>query len=233
MEVDAVARVMKMSETEIQGIWKAHDFIARLFAGRYRGSGRPFVSHLAGTAGLALMHHFEYKAVLAAYAHAAYMQGEFGTTESGASPINRERLRGIIGDEAEALVHAYQGYDWLSVLGAFQNGETPSLNEQDRTLLALRVLNELDDSFDCHVYGRKRHEQCISRLEAGLVAIRSMGMQDMAHFLSEEITQVRGVDVVADSSSRRKGSETLIPSGYAVRPNLKIKRELARLLRNH
>ena len=42
--------------------------------------------------------------VLAAYAHAAYAQGEFGRARRGASKANRRELRTAVGDAAEAII---------------------------------------------------------------------------------------------------------------------------------
>ena len=115
VEIVSDAHAIGWSSEEMQQLWKVHVLMARLFSGRYRGSGRPFINHLAGTAALALRHGGGVTEVLAGYGHAAYEQGEFGRARQGASKANQRELRTAVGDAAEAIIADYAGFDWNGI----------------------------------------------------------------------------------------------------------------------
>ncbi len=167
VELDFIARRKNFPGAEIDSLWRTHDMLARLFSGRYRGSGRPFINHLAGTAGLALIHGSDVVEVLASFAHAAYAQGEFGRLKAGASTANRRAVRTVIGASAESLVFDYDSFDWLALLDKQARGEKLDLDDRKRSLLFMKIFNELDDSRDCGVYNPSWCENCLVRLELG------------------------------------------------------------------
>src|SRR5262249_52556405 len=62
---------------ELLGARRAYDLAARLFAGQYRATGKPFVAHLVGVASIVARLGERQAVVVAALLHAAYDQGAF------------------------------------------------------------------------------------------------------------------------------------------------------------
>lgn len=118
----------------------AYDLAAELFAGRYRGSGKPFVAHLVGTASVLARHGGSLDLVLAGLLHAAYEQGDFGALRRGMTTRNRRRLRSVIGGDAEGLVARYTQFDWSQI--------PDEIAEPDRPVVTLRIANEIDECLD-------------------------------------------------------------------------------------
>ena len=205
--------------------------MARLFSGRYRGSGRPFINHLAGTAALALYHGASVTEVLAAYGHAAYQQGEFGRTRKGASEANRCELRTAAGDAAESIIADYGGFDWNGVAGRRNTDEILALSDHAKQVLFLHIVNELDDSFDCGVYDAKWGEGCLNRLAAGAEFAKALASDSLADQLNARIAYVRSLGLASGKGSRPKRSETILNPSSKPRSLLNLRRRIARFLK--
>jgi hypothetical protein len=232
VEIVSDAHALGWSSGEIQQLWKVHVLMARLFSGRYRGSGRPFINHLAGTAALALRHGGGVTEVLAGYGHAAYQQGEFGRARSGASKANQRELRTAVGDAAEAIIADYAGFDWNGVAGRRNTDEVLTLSDHEKQLLFLHIVNELDDSFDCSVYDAEWCEGCLSRLAAGADFANALAYKDLAEQLSARVSHVRSSGLASTKGGRPKRSETILNPSSKPRYLLKLKRRIVRLSDN-
>src|SRR5205085_1702384 len=92
---------------DVARVRPAYELAARLFSGRYRCSGKPFVDHLVGTASVVADSGGRVELVLAALLHAAYEHGDFGRGRRARGDERRTAVRRVVGDEAEALVFAY------------------------------------------------------------------------------------------------------------------------------
>lgn len=146
VEIVSDAQTIGWSPDEIKQLWNVHALMARLFSGRYRGSGRPFINHLAGTAALALRHGASVTEVLAGYGHAAYEQGEFGRTRRGASEANRRELWAVLGDAAEAIIADYGDFEGNRTAARGDPDEILGLSTHEKQLLFLHIVNEFDNS---------------------------------------------------------------------------------------
>jgi hypothetical protein len=228
-EIVSDAHAIGWSSEERQQLWKVHGLMARLFSGRYRGSGRPFINHLAGTAALALRYRGGVTEVLAGYGHAAYEQGEFGRARPGASEANQRELRTAVGDAAEAIIADYGGFDWNGIAVRQNTGEVLALSGHEKQLLFLHIVNELDDSFDCGVYEADWCEGCLSRLAAGAEFANALAYKGLADQLSARISYVRSSGLASAHGGRPKRSETILNPSSKPRYLLKLKRRIVRL----
>src|SRR5436309_10586495 len=104
LQLYAELRGGKYSAADITCIRAAYELAMVLFTGRYRGSGKPFLAHLVGTASILTSMQVRAPVVAAGLLHASYTQGEFGNGWSGTDPVKRERLRTAVGAEVEDLV---------------------------------------------------------------------------------------------------------------------------------
>jgi len=229
VEIVSDARSIGWSFEETQQLWNVHALMARLFSGRYRGSGRPFINHLAGTAALVLRHCGSVTEVLAGYSHAAYEQGEFGRARPGTSKANQRELRTVVGDSAEAIIADYAGFDWRGIAVRRNTSEVLALSGHEKQLLFLHILNELDDSFDCGVYDAEWSEGCLSRLSAGAEFANALAYKRLAAQLSCRISYVRSSGLASTKGGRPKRSETILNPSSKPRYLLKLKRRIVRL----
>ena len=65
-------------EQELRLVRDAYELAVRLFAGHFRGNGKPFLAHLVGVASILAEHGHPIELVTAGLLHSVYSFGEFG-----------------------------------------------------------------------------------------------------------------------------------------------------------
>ena len=136
-----------LTAAERQRVRAAYELAARLFAGAFRGNGKPFVAHLVGTAAVLAQHGAPLPVVLAGLLHAAYQQGNQRHRKT------KKLLRETLGPEVEELVARYAAYDWSCV--------PDRIEDNDRPIVLMRIANEVDECVDrglLYSGGGKRQE---------------------------------------------------------------------------
>jgi hypothetical protein len=208
-------------EADRVAVRKAYDFAARIFAGRYRGCGKPFVSHLVGTASILERHGAPLPVVLAGLLHAAYLQGEFDHGHAGLTAATRKLLRDAVGVEAEDLVARYTEFDWSRI--------PDGLGEEDRPVVLMRIANELDECLDRGLLyvGEKKRKKVAASVGPCAAAARAIGLPALADELEAAYEENRG-ELPATLATARSGSFRGGPKN-TVRGFLR--RKLRRLLR--
>jgi (p)ppGpp synthase/HD superfamily hydrolase len=228
--LDRAAMKAGWSGSGRRALWTAHDLMAELFAGRYRGSGRPFMNHLAGTAALALDSGAGEDEVVAGYAHAAYEQGEFGRPEAGASEANRAELRRAIGADAEEIVHRYATLPWFSRLPDGPDAVLAGAGSVERSVLLLRACNALDDALDYHVHAEDARRIFRDELEASAQIAEAMGRAPLAARIRARLQEIAAENPPLPEAPRRKGSSTVRNRAWRRDPVLALARKARRQL---
>lgn len=138
------------SYREIERAASAYQLASRLFSAQYRGSGKPFVSHLVGTASAVALDANTAEELCAALLHAAYEAGAFPfDTYREITARKRAYVASCIGEDAEQLVFAYHNTPWTPESLANFLTEPTSLPHHT---VRLRLANELDDLCDDGMY---------------------------------------------------------------------------------
>ena len=114
-----------------------------------RHSGKPFVSHLVGTASVLMHEKQPLPMVRTGLHHAAYDHGRFSTGRHGETAMHRQWLRARVGEDVETIVRAYGDFVYTPerVISLAQSPE-PVLSGTGRDMMILRLCNEVDDSLD-------------------------------------------------------------------------------------
>ncbi len=169
--------------TNAQLLWvrDSYELATALFAGQLRGSGKPFVAHLVGTASILASVDAPPVAVVAGLLHAAYEQGDFGLARWR---HRRERVRTVIGEPAESLAWRYLEMPWApSEIDRLRAGAA-RLNETDRLVVLMRLANELDDNLDLAMLHCHAEKDAFRDCRDGLVALaHSFGAPVLANAL--------------------------------------------------
>lgn len=134
------------SPDEIGRADAAYDLAIRLFSGAFRGSGKPFVCHLAGTASIVTQLRANIDMVLAALLHAAYDLAVFSDGRRGYKPSHVGIIQRCVGEKAAALIAAYSKVP-------FEPNDVERLIEEKpqdmrKDIVILRVANFIDDIAD-------------------------------------------------------------------------------------
>jgi hypothetical protein len=133
------------AKTDRELVFHAYELAARLFAGSYRPTYKPFVCHLVGTASVLARAGERSAVIAAAILHSAYSLGVFGDGTRGVTAPKRRVIAGCVGAEVEELVHQYTIADWTR----FETDEGASPTQgMERDLWAIKLADLFDDIHD-------------------------------------------------------------------------------------
>ena len=129
------------SSNDVATIQRAYEAMQPLFSGSFRGSGRPFLTHLVGTASILAEAEQPIAVIVAGLCHAAYEFGDFGASLRRRSSNNRQKLQQWIGLEAETLVWNYGQLEWSrDAISSYPNATS------GKQVLIIRLANEMEDA---------------------------------------------------------------------------------------
>lgn len=138
-------------EPDLKAVHDAYELATRLFTGKFRGSGKPLICHLVGTASVLCALRADARLLAAAVLHAAYFFGEFGDGRGGMTPDRRALVREVVGAEAEDLLARYHMMDWRPSTANALSVRREALSPGERDVLLIRLANELEDHLDLGV----------------------------------------------------------------------------------
>jgi (p)ppGpp synthase/HD superfamily hydrolase len=136
------------SEADLATVARSYELSMALFPGTYRASGKPFLAHLVGTAGIIATLRARAPVVATGLLHAAYTHGEFGNGWLGVSNAKRARVRAAVGPEIEDLVARYTALRWAPATIPAIRARLDAMTGLERDVLLVRLANELEDHLD-------------------------------------------------------------------------------------
>jgi (p)ppGpp synthase/HD superfamily hydrolase len=209
---------------EIEHVRRAYELVMRLFAGQYRGTGRPFVTHLVGTASILVTLGARDAVVRTGLLHAAYTHGAFPGWRRALTERKRQEVRAIAGVETENLVLRYAHLRWTAEVVPSLLDRLKAMSELDRDVVTVRVANELEDLLD---RGKVSSAQRASATGAAALAA-ALGIPALAAALARALGEN---DAAPRELSRDQGgSFTLAPATHRERVELRLARGLAGML---
>ena len=181
------------SDPQLTLVRSGYDLAMQLCSASFRGSGKPLLSHLVGTASILATIGQSPIVVTAGLLHAAYALGDFGDGRKGMTPAKRDRVREGAGSEVEDLVARYTAFDWNRNTIPTIRERVESLTAIERDVLVIRLANELEDHLDVGVLycgnGEKRREYIRSPLNQSVGMARSLGLTQLAAELDRAFSE--------------------------------------------
>ena len=139
LELYAQAIALGTEQSERRRLADAYLFALRQVFPLVRGSGKPFISHLVGTASLVMESGCPDDWVIAALLHALYQRRV--PFIGGLSPESRRPLIARrFGEAVDNLVHGYTTFESQNLAAL-----TPELVKADPDVVTLRMADELED----------------------------------------------------------------------------------------
>jgi hypothetical protein len=191
---------------DLSSVNRAYHFAMKLWAVNFQSSSRPFICHAVGTAGMTAAHGGDLPVIQAAMLHAAYSTGDFGVRIPGAFKSRRRSVRGVIGHEAEDLVFGFHsflnryGTNWARLLEERGDGE---LQRRERTILFMRVCNDLDDVSDLPFSSDSRRGRINRLTRSSILLAQAIGRPDLAEQLEAEFRQYKDLRFLPEEVSER------------------------------
>ena len=157
------------SSEEIASLRAVYDFACILFSGSHRGAGKPFITHLVGSASAAAFETTDWDSIAVSLVHASYGSGRFPGIRKDDLDAKRAAMRKVLGDAGENLLHRYRRHPWST--DAVKAYGVSELNPADRDIFLLRIANEIDDRLDGSYYAGPKKKWREPDVERALVAI--------------------------------------------------------------
>jgi (p)ppGpp synthase/HD superfamily hydrolase len=214
--------------------------VRNLFAGQFRGSGKTFIAHLVGTAGILVSLRVPVVLVVAGLLHAVYENGDFGDGNKKVSDSKRQRVGKVVGKQAEDYIARYaaqpQYWNPKTIGTVYEN--LKKLNSIERDVLLMRLANELENEIDLgQLYRsqelrkrRQEHESCRATM---LKIAEELGYPNLASEFArvfEEISRVEA-EIPREICYTKEHKLKLAPLSYGQRFSILFRHRLISLLR--
>jgi (p)ppGpp synthase/HD superfamily hydrolase len=228
------------SADELARLAEAYRTATKLFANRFRPCGRPFVSHLVGTAAILVWLKAPIAMVVAALSHASYQEGDFPNSLEGMTPRKRKKLRAAIGAEAEDLVAAYtRGSRSLTGIKA-SYARFHQMSPMERDILLIQLANELDDYRDLasnHAANAEERIEVIRQCGSQQAEMAEwLGRPELAQALRETYAASIAASVPKPLLSQFAYGYEIVPHSCDIRYNIRARRICVKIrnrLRRH
>jgi (p)ppGpp synthase/HD superfamily hydrolase len=206
---------LNYADDDIRLADQAYRIAVCLFPGAFRPSGKPFLSHLIGTASILAWLRSPIRIIITGLLHAAYSHGEFGSGWVGVSDTKREQMREAIGAEVEELISAYTNFKWNSGTISTLRERFESLSFTDRQVLLVRLANELEDHLDlgvsyCEDFERRLH-YIRSSLFLCVDLAAKLGCSELAKALERQINDILEASIRPAVHTDHKESYRVMP----------------------
>jgi (p)ppGpp synthase/HD superfamily hydrolase len=136
------------SDTDLKSICNSYSFARELFAGLVRGSGKPFMCHLVGTASILASLNAPIQVVTAGLLHASYIYGQLATIEKDRFPNAKKQLSLTVGQQTEELIARYTQMKWNKYTIPQIGDRLKHFTDLEKQVLLIRLANELEDHLD-------------------------------------------------------------------------------------
>jgi (p)ppGpp synthase/HD superfamily hydrolase len=136
------------SDTDLESICNAYSFARELFAGLVRGSGKPFMCHLVGTASILASLNAPIQVVTAGLLHASYIYGRFATNEEDRIASTKKEVSLTVGQQTEELIARYTKMKWNKYTIPQIGDRLKHFTDLEKQVLLIRLANELEDHLD-------------------------------------------------------------------------------------
>jgi (p)ppGpp synthase/HD superfamily hydrolase len=219
-------------DADVGHVRTSYELAVRLFTSQFRASGKPFLAHVVGTSGIMALLGAPRVLLEAGLLHAAYTHGDFGTGMVGVSDAKRREVRQMVGEEVEGLIAAYSGLPWTERTLKSLQSRLPSLSNTDRSILRVRLANELEDHVDLGIrYGHDaEHRRHLIRawLHRCVDLADELGEPRLARALAHAFQQCLAAEVHASLVTTEIASYTVPPRSYRPHVGARLRRALWR-----
>ena len=224
LQLYAQLRRLGAPEEDLARVRAGYDLAMHLCPASFRGSGKPLLAHLVGTASILASIRQSAKVVTAGLLHAAYVFGDFGDGVSGITGARRERVRQAVGPDIEELIARYTRFDWNKNTIPAIRERVETLTPIEREVLVIRLANELEDHLDFGVLycgnGEKRRDYIRSPLNQSVDMANKLGLTELAAELDAAFTDT--LTATLPESLRNPHDYTFVQPPASHSPRFKI-----------
>jgi GT2 family glycosyltransferase len=229
-------------DEDLRKLRTAYEFATKVLGTCFRGTGKPFVSHLAGTASVLAAHGAPFSMVVAGLLPATYTHGVIAGERITPTPSVRAYLSDTFGEHVSKLVEAYVSVEAFGSSVANQDLDIDTLALTTAKVLLIRIANDIDEFLD--LGNRYCSKECLSihlRAPALATMAAKLGFESLVSELAEADRQAQSLTASSVLRSEKDGSYyiepvTLRPPSRVrrlARSVVRVARSLRRFVRSH
>ncbi len=197
----------------------AYELAMRLFTGRFRASGKTFMSHVVGTASILASLRASPSLVASGLIHAAYGAGDFGDGDTGMTEARRGQVKSVVGEEVEEYVARYTRLRWYDEAIATIHAGLKAIESRDRDVLLMRLANELEEYLDLGILysGGEKRQQVNYINENGELMIQmaeELGFPTLASDFAQAFKEAASTEIPPGLRRRQNSSFLLAPQTH-------------------
>jgi (p)ppGpp synthase/HD superfamily hydrolase len=193
----------------------AYEIAMVLFAGRFQASGKSFIAHVVGTAGILASQRLPASVVAAGLLHNVYDNGDFRSSRRGVSAKKRRELERLLGPDVEKLVATFPVLDWKSATIELALADPDELTVVDRHVVLLRLADYLEHLADLDVlyYGDRARRYYLGVGDAAIALARNLGLSELAREIEDALRLTQEAELPDLSMQELRDSSFVVTPG--------------------
>jgi len=141
-------RRLGYSKDDIEYCRRVYEFAMQVFSGYFQTNGKPYLSHVVGTASILVSLHASKHIVATALLHNVYNRGDFGDGKKRITPARRKKISRVVGSETESYLAAFHAMNWTQSLFPSIRDHLKEYNQVQRTVVLIHLADWLEHNLD-------------------------------------------------------------------------------------
>jgi gluconolactonase len=202
------------SKADLGLVRDAYELAMLLFSGRFQPSGKSFIAHVVGTAGILASLRLTAPVVAAGLLHNVYESGDFSDGRNGISQARRRKIRKALGPEVETYISKFPALYWEPKTTQIARHDPDKLDPTDRAVLLILFAEHLEHLLDLDVlyYDDRAGRFFIEHGKMAGEIAQALGVPRLAVELREAIRETEFAELPVDPPEHRKGSFVIAPA---------------------
>ncbi len=217
------------TSAQCAAVRNGYELAMRLFSSKFRASGKPFLSHLVGTASLIAWLGRPVHEVVAALLHASFDAGDFADGARHVTPHRSRIVEQQVGHETLATIVAYYETPRRVVL-QMVDADGASLAPRMRSIALIHLCDTIEEYSDSGMcYAPNKVETYVNAhgdqvVQEALKALANLGMGSRLAPLVALCESWERTDLPGELISHRSGSYQVLPDSCHERLSVRAKR---------
>jgi len=176
------------NSSNLNFVFDAYQYCIELCDG-FQACGKPFIIHLIRTASILVELNQDILIIVSGLLHSAYEFGDFGDGSRGIASWKQESVKQRMGTEVENYIQKYDALRWHDENILLIYGNLNQLNQIEKTVLLIRLANELEQCLDLEPLYRNDYENKIQQIQTRKDILIDMANQLGYPLLSNQLNQ--------------------------------------------
>jgi gluconolactonase len=220
------------SNTDLSFIRDAYELAMVLFSGRFQPSGKSFIAHVVGTASILASLRLPTPIVAVGLLHNVYLAGDFGDGRHSITTTRREKIRRVLGREAEEYVARFPSLNWKSPTIQRARNNPEKLDSADRNVLLILMADHLEHllNLDLLYYQDRVRRSYLRNCTLAVETAQSLGLTALAAEVKQGIQETESAELPVEFPVERIAGAAfvIVPKSCRKRLSVTLRQTLIR-----